>query len=407
MSEEGGRGGFLLWENQPLTAALPNSDNANNDSSGGTGTEDKSAGKTDDQQPQPPLRDSTNTRSNKRGAESYHDNHIWTERERRRKMRNMFSGLQDLLPHLQHKADKSSIVDEAVSYIKTLERTLQNLEKQKEEKLQGCIGLGYHEETPGSSSREAFMADGASSNNKAINKPSESLSVSQSAWQFQTWTSPNVVLNICGKEAQISVCSPKKPGLFATVCCILEKHRLEVTSAQVSSDSNRCMLMIQAHIWDRTREREDKVEWQKVVWFFSYIPKHSIVLWMTILNKLPTRDKLIVIGISVKASFLFCNTLESRNHLFFKCSYVAGIWEDILKLCNVQRCAMSWDEEICWVVTWLKRKSLVVYILKLTWTTCIYSIWSERNCRFFRDNFRTPTDIVNSIKDIVCVCEVS
>ncbi|XP_039040866.1 transcription factor bHLH95-like [Hibiscus syriacus] len=253
MSEDGDHGSFLLWDNQPWTVALSNSDN--NNSPAGTGSGEKSAGKSNDQQKQQPLQDSTNTKNNKRGAESDHEMHIWTERERRKKMRNMFSGLHDLLPQLPPKADKSTIVDEAVTYIKTLEKTLQKLQKQKLERLQGCIDLGrHHEQSPtattaarnhqealDSSSREAFMADQVSCTN-ATNK------VPNSPFQFQTWSSPNVVLNISGKEAQISVCSQKKPELFTTVCYILEKHKVEVVSAHVSSDSDRCMFMIQAQI---------------------------------------------------------------------------------------------------------------------------------------------------------------
>lgn len=37
------------------------------------------------------------------GGESEHEMHIWTERERRKKMRNMFSSLHSLLPQLPAK----------------------------------------------------------------------------------------------------------------------------------------------------------------------------------------------------------------------------------------------------------------------------------------------------------------
>lgn len=37
------------------------------------------------------------------GGESDHEIHIWTERERRKKMRNMFSSLHALLPQLPPK----------------------------------------------------------------------------------------------------------------------------------------------------------------------------------------------------------------------------------------------------------------------------------------------------------------
>lgn len=38
-----------------------------------------------------------------RGCESEHEVHIWTERERRKKMKNMFSSIQALLPDLPPK----------------------------------------------------------------------------------------------------------------------------------------------------------------------------------------------------------------------------------------------------------------------------------------------------------------
>ncbi|KAF2321136.1 hypothetical protein GH714_034378 [Hevea brasiliensis] len=124
-------------------------------------------------------------------------------------------------------ADKSTIVDEAVNYIKTLQQTLQKLQKQKLERLQD-----------------------QGSNNLAIasTKPSNNVpSVARFPVLFQTWTSSNVVLNICGDEAQISICSSKKHCLFTTICYVLEKHNIEILSAHVSSDCNQSMYMIQAH----------------------------------------------------------------------------------------------------------------------------------------------------------------
>ncbi|KAL0384225.1 UNVERIFIED_CONTAM: hypothetical protein Sradi_2816800 [Sesamum radiatum] len=63
---------------------------------------------------------------------------------------------------------------------------------------------------------------------------------------FKTWTSPNVILNVCGRDAHINVCSMKKPGLLTAVCFVMEKHKLELVSAHVSSDRNRSMYMIHA-----------------------------------------------------------------------------------------------------------------------------------------------------------------
>ncbi|KAK9988412.1 hypothetical protein SO802_028651 [Lithocarpus litseifolius] len=227
-------------------------------------------------------------RAGKGSGESDHDVHIWTERERRKKMRNMFANLHALLPQLPPKADKSTIVDEAVNCIQTLQHTLQKLQKQKQERLQGASStFGFEPNTITSSqklsydTREAFLADQGSSNIQAIGTTttcSNSLPVLRNPVMFQTWTSSNVVLNICGNDAQISVCSPKKPGLLTTICYVMEKHKIEVVSAQLTSDYDRAMYMIQAHVTGAS------VQFQEAAFPVEEIYKQAvaeIMLWVS------------------------------------------------------------------------------------------------------------------------------
>ncbi|KAL5538114.1 hypothetical protein UlMin_046070 [Ulmus minor] len=181
---------------------------------------------------------------------SNHDFHKWTERERRKKMKSMFNNLHELLPQLAPKADESTILIEAVKYIRNLKETLEELQEQKEKKIQ---------QNHAYNSIEAVVADQGSSSdlfnmksnfdNLNIN-PMSSLSVSaHSPVSFQTWTSPHVILSICGNQAYINICSsPKKPGLFTTICYVLEKYMITVVAAQISSDSNRNMYMIHTHV---------------------------------------------------------------------------------------------------------------------------------------------------------------
>lgn len=173
-------------------------------------------------------------------------------------------------------ADKSTIVDEAVNYIKTLEQTVQKLEKQKVERVQGvgtmttsiCSYDPSQMKAVGlmESSREAFLADqGSTSSTLLLNHHQSSNSFSNfsrhpppppppppspaaGAAVFRTWVSPNVILNVCGDNAHINVCCPKRLGLFTAITFFLEKNKLEVVSAQVSSDHYRTMFMIQVQV---------------------------------------------------------------------------------------------------------------------------------------------------------------
>nr|WKE35174.1 basic helix-loop-helix family protein [Rosa persica] len=183
----------------------------------------------------------------------------WVERERRKKMKDMFSSLHALLPQLPAKADHCTIVDEAVRYIKSLEHTLQTAQKQRLAKLRSSASSSIASKTEARSdtgvTRKAFLADhhfqeekDRPSNQLALGNNSSPTSLdSQQASCFKTWFSPNIVLNVCGNEAHISVCTPRRPGLLSTVFYVLEKHKLDVISAHISSDQHRCMYMIHAH----------------------------------------------------------------------------------------------------------------------------------------------------------------
>ncbi|XP_030509009.2 transcription factor bHLH95 [Cannabis sativa] len=194
------------------------------------------------------------------GGDSDHEIHIWTERERRKKMRNMFANLHALLPQLPSKADKSTIVDEAVNYIRNLQQTLDKLEKQKLEKVQATHNT-FHDQPPSSSSSIMNILNNNNNNNNnnnpqlpklvylpANNNNNNNPSSNNNNVVFHTWISPNVVLNLCGEEAHINVCSPKKAGLFTSICHVLDKYKISIISAQISSHSIRNMFMIHARV---------------------------------------------------------------------------------------------------------------------------------------------------------------
>ncbi|XP_039005001.1 uncharacterized protein LOC120132276 [Hibiscus syriacus] len=50
-------------------------------------------------------------------------------------------------------------------------------------------------------------------------------------------------------------------------------------------------------IWQEIRVKEIKVPWHSLIWFPQHIPKHSLIAWMAILDRLPTRDRLMRMGI--------------------------------------------------------------------------------------------------------------
>ncbi|KAL4289532.1 hypothetical protein GQ457_14G001790 [Hibiscus cannabinus] len=135
-----------------------------------------------------------------------------------------------------------------------------------------------------------------------------------------------------------------------------------------------------------------------------HIPKHSIVAWMAILNRLPTRDRLSSFGMQVETGCVLCGReQETRDHIFFDCVFSRKVWLGILLACQLRRDCMTWELELGWAVARLKGRSLLTVILQLSWNTFIYVIWKERNLRIFQRKFSHEDSLIHSIKDIVSI----
>ncbi|KAL4383402.1 hypothetical protein GQ457_15G010210 [Hibiscus cannabinus] len=155
-------------------------------------------------------------------------------------------------------------------------------------------------------------------------------------------------------------------------------------------------------IWEDIRETAVPVEWHKLIWFALHIPKHAVIAWMTILNRLPSKDRLIRMGIEVDSVCVNCGVeTETRSHLFFTCSYSKEVWKRILQLCGVHRSVSNWEDELGWAVRHLKGRSFIVFVLKLAWQAYVYYVWEERNRRCFRGTFRSVDSLLHCIQDVV------
>lgn len=138
------------------------------------------------------------------------------------------------------------------------------------------------------------------------------------------------------------------------------------------------------------------VPWAKTVWISYGIPRHSFHSWLVHLDRCPTRDRLIRWGLDVQPHCLLCGTgLESRNHLYFQCSYSSSIWQKIADRCQLQALD-SWTGTVLQLQGLTQNKALRRLTLIAAQAT-IYWIWSERNSRLHRQTFKPVDTIVRSI----------
>ncbi|KAK4284580.1 hypothetical protein QN277_001392 [Acacia crassicarpa] len=144
-------------------------------------------------------------------------------RNRRKKMRLSFRELQDLVPSVNHiRADRATIVEETIKYIKTLELMLEKLEKMKRERL------------PAAGSAAMAISP-----------------VPQNPIGFQTWVFPNVAVYICGEKAQFSMCFPKKEDLYSEICCVLNKYNIQILVVSISTNNYRSTYKIHTRAQNR------------------------------------------------------------------------------------------------------------------------------------------------------------
>jgi hypothetical protein len=96
---------------------------------------------------------------------------------------------------------------------------------------------------------------------------------------------------------------------------------------------------------EKLRDRKLVVDWHGTnVWFFAAIRRHSFILWLAFHDALSTKEKLCWWGYSRDSLCLFCHAShETRDYLFFNCSFSRKIWRSLMVDCQMIDSPVSWD----------------------------------------------------------------
>lgn len=149
-------------------------------------------------------------------------------------------------------------------------------------------------------------------------------------------------------------------------------------------------------VYHNLREQGPIVPWTQTVWNKGGIPRHSFLSWLFVLNRCPTRDRIIGWGLQSSPLCLLCNSAsESRNHLFFECNFSWGLWGSLALRCGLSP-NRSWDGVMAQLQGQSRRSPKGMPTL-LCWQGCIYWLWSERNARLHRNIFRSVDAIARLI----------
>ncbi|XP_022015101.1 uncharacterized protein LOC110914623 [Helianthus annuus] len=160
-------------------------------------------------------------------------------------------------------------------------------------------------------------------------------------------------------------------------------------------------------VWNNLRHRDNKVIWVNSVWFSQCIPRHSFHLWLVIKNKLKTQDRMAVweAGSATNLRLMCCPLCkydrDSRDHLFFQCSYASEVWGLVRDMADMGSVNNSWASIIQWMERNAHSRSLEIIVSNLLVAVSTYFIWQERNTRVFIRERRTASVLSKVIIDTV------
>lgn len=155
-----------------------------------------------------------------------------------------------------------------------------------------------------------------------------------------------------------------------------------------------------AKTWLALNPQSQTVPWHKSVWFKDTIPKHAFICWVVAWNRLHTRDRLRRWGLSVPAACVLCNDFEeSRQHLFFDCSYSSRIWQFFTSSLSSNPPPL-FENCLIWLISPSRDKNIAL-IIKLIFQATVYAIWKERNLRIHSGKSRSSGLLVKDIQLII------
>ncbi|KAL2246936.1 UNVERIFIED_CONTAM: Transposon TX1 uncharacterized protein [Sesamum indicum] len=146
---------------------------------------------------------------------------------------------------------------------------------------------------------------------------------------------------------------------------------------------------------------EPKVGWSSLLLGSLKIPRHSFILWLAILGKLPTTDKSWLSHLGV---CILCDegATESHPHLFFQCRFSRQCLYEIRRRIRFHWPNRDWATDIEWATRKWRGKHIINRAYCTLLAACVYHIWKERNLRRFDHTERTPATlsilIINDVR---------
>lgn len=152
--------------------------------------------------------------------------------------------------------------------------------------------------------------------------------------------------------------------------------------------------------YDIVRRKGTRVQWNKYVWHGNSTPRWAFISWLLMHNRLKTREALQSRNFNINGGCLFCNhPFENASHVFFKCSFTAAIWTNLLLKVGIRRTPQHWRTEFNWFKKKVAGRIQKARLLRGLLSSCVYYIWTERNEKLFNHRALSKEELCNKIFD--------
>ncbi|KAM6569211.1 hypothetical protein CsatB_017196 [Cannabis sativa] len=143
---------------------------------------------------------------------------------------------------------------------------------------------------------------------------------------------------------------------------------------------------------------QPRVKWCKEVWARLNTPKHSVILWLAMLNRLKTKERLKKYGILLQDHCSLCDSnMENEQHLFFDCCLSSYCLDEIKHWLDWKAINMSLPQLVRWIGT-ARVSKFKKLVLAAAIAAVVYRICQERNGVIWHGNKVNKCQMVEDIK---------
>ncbi|XP_058783374.1 uncharacterized protein LOC131658055 [Vicia villosa] len=150
------------------------------------------------------------------------------------------------------------------------------------------------------------------------------------------------------------------------------------------------------------RGGREQVTWKKVLFHNNARPRAKFHLWLVLVGRILTKDRLTKFGIITDKGCCFCQEDETIDHLYFGCRYIERIWRTILTWMGYNRIGELWNAEQEWIIREANKKGWRRQLLKTALAETAHMIWKVRNEAIFHQKL-PDEDVVKQIHYIVAI----